>query len=331
MITICGEEYSTDITELNLSSVELTTVPEEIKYLTNLRVLDLSFNKITAIPEHIFDSLINLNDLRLNHNKITAIPEHLFDCLIYLNDLRLNDNKITAIPEHLFDCLINLKMLHIAHNKITAIPEYLFDNLINLKTLTLYKNEITAIPEHLFDGLTNLTHLDLSWNDITTIPEHIFDHLTNLQTLYLHYNKITTIPISVLNCRRLEYFRYRGNPLERMDLRIKRFIDNIKNPETHILLNDSQNAHSSVKESINSLMRDPFTMDKEDIIKQLIEVFVEVWERNIGSDFKADLIKRLDEEMIDSECDCLTSRMNRLMNVFVGFYTDINISTSNSE
>jgi DNA-binding transcriptional regulator GbsR (MarR family) len=107
------------------------------------------------------------------------------------------------------------------------------------------------------------------------------------------------------------------------------------------------------------LMRDPFTMDKEDIIKQLIEespnclqsllcylddkdihstlyltffeVFEKVWGRIIRSDFKADLIKRLDEEMMESECKCFTGRMSRLVNVLVGFFSDINITVSNNE
>jgi hypothetical protein len=106
-------------------------------------------------------------------------------------------------------------------------------------------------------------------------------------------------------------------------------------------------------------MRDPFTMDKDVMIKQLIEespaclqslssylddkdvhstlyltffeVFEKVWGRIIGSDFKADLIKRLDEEMIDSECECFTVRISHLVNVLVGYFTDINITTSNSE
>ncbi len=334
MITICGEEYSTDITKLKLRYKKLTTIPEEIKYLTNLRVLDLSFNKITAIPEHIFDSLTNLQKI----------------CFF--------DNQITAIPEHIFDSLTNLEYLDLSDNKITAIPEHLFDHLINLHKLNLNDNKIKPIPEHLFDGLTNLTYLDLSWNQITVIPEHIFDHLTNLQTLCLHYNKITTIPISVLNCKLLRAVAFFSNPIERLDVRIKRFIGNIRIPKPHIFI-DSKNVNSSVKVSIDNLMMDAFTMDKKDTVKQLVEespvclqsllsylddedvhptlyltffeVFEKVWGRIIGSDFKADLIKRLDEEMMDSECKCFTGRMSRLVNVLVGFFSDINISTSNSE
>jgi Leucine-rich repeat (LRR) protein len=388
MITICGKEYSADITALCLAYQGLTTIPEEIKYFTNLEYLDLSNNQITAIPEHIFDSLINLRWLHLYHNKITTIPGHVFDSLINLRELYLFENQITAVPENIFDNMTNLIRLSIHDNQITAIPEHLFDSLTNLKYLYLNKNNITAIPEHIFDNLTNLYELDLSKNKITeipdhifdslinlhrlylynslvtTIPQHIFDRLTNLEILNLSDNQITVIPISILNCRRLVFFHCSGNPIERIDVRIQRFIDNNRNYKTHGFFNDSQNVHSSsiqssIKESIDSLMKDPFTIDKEDIIKQLIEespsclqsllcylddkyvhstlyltffdLFVKVWGRIIGSDFKADLIKRLDEEMMDSECKCFTGRMSRLVNVLVGFFSDINITVSNNE
>jgi hypothetical protein len=380
MITICGKEYSTDITELDLRSFRLTTIPEEIKYFTNLEVLNLAFNKITAISEHIFDHLTNLKSLYLYNNKITTIPEHIFDHLINLKLLTLSSNQITEIPEHIFDRLINLRKLNLSYNQITAIPEHLFDHLINLKLLNLSWNNITATPEHIFDRLINLRKLNLSCNRITAIPKHLFDHLTNLNTLFLFNNKITAIPehlfdsltnlecldlsyneitatpISILNCRLLINFSCYDNPFERIDVRIQRFMDDLK---TRHLLNDSPKVHSSIKDSINSLMRYPFTMNKEDIINQLVEespvclqsllcylddedihptlyltfleVFVKVWGRIIGSDFKADLIKRLDEEMIDSECKCLTDRISQLLNVLVGFFSDISITDNDSK
>jgi hypothetical protein len=335
MITICEREYSTNITELCLSRRKLTTIPEEIKYLTNLRFLDLSCNEITAIPEHIFDNLLNLRELYLSWNHITAIPGHIFDNLINLRELFLSENQITAIPEHIFDNLINLDVLSLSNNNLTVIPEHLFDNLIDLGVLSLSNNKLTAIPDHLFDILIKLE--DLSF----------------------YNNQITAIPISILNCRLLGWLQYHLNPIKHMDIRILRFVNNIKNAKSCGLFNDSQNVHSSIKESINSLMRDPFTMDKDVMIKQLIEesptcqqsllcylddkdvhstlyltffeVFVKVWGRIIGSDFKAALIKRLDDEMMDSECKCLTDRISHLLNVLVGFFTDINITTSNSE
>jgi hypothetical protein len=353
MITICGKKYSTETTHLILYS--LTTIPKEIKYLTNLKHLVLSDNKITAMREHIFDSLINLETLDFSANKITAIPEHIFDQLINLKELYLHNNEITSIPEHLFDSLTNLKHLSLSDNEITSIPEHIFDSLTNLKYLSLSYNQITSIPEHIFDHLTNLHSLYLSGNKITTIPEHIFDSLTKLLTLYLCDNEITAMPISILNCKLLRDVAFFNNPIERLDVRIRRFIGNIRKPKPHIFI-DSKNVNSSVKVSIDNLMMDAFTMDKKDIVKQLVEespvclesllsyldnayihstlyltffeVFEKVWGRIIGSDFKADLIKRLDEEMMDSECKCFTGRISRLVNVLVGFFSDITISSS---
>jgi hypothetical protein len=233
----------------------------------------------------------------------------------------------------------------------------------DITELDLAHQGLTKIPEEI-KYLINLITLSISYNNLTRIPEHIFDRLTNLEILNLSNNQITVIPISILNCRRLVFFDCSANPIERMDIRIERFIDNMYNTGTRGFFNDSQNVHSSsiqssVKESINTLMRDPFIIDKEDIIKQLIEespnclqsllcylddkdvhstlyltffeVFVKVWGRIISSDFKVDLIKRLDEEMMDSECKCFTGRMSRLVNVLVGFFSDINITVSNNE
>jgi hypothetical protein len=355
----------TNLQSLNLSVNKITGIPEHIfDRLTNLRFLVLSVNKITEIPGHIFDNLINLEILHLTSNEITAIPEHIFDRLINLKEVSMANNKIIAIQGHIFDHLTKLQVLNLSENKITTIPDIIFNHLIDLHNLHLHHNKIMKIPEHLFDHLTNLITLSISYNNLTRIPEHIFDNLINLTYLYLNDNKITTIPLSILNRRLLRRFIFRHNPIKQIDVRIQRFIDNIYNRETHGFFSDSENVHSlsiqsSVKDSIDNLMRDPFTMDKEDIIKQLIEespgclqsllcylddkdihstlyltffeVFVKVWGRIISSDFKADLIKRLEEEMMDSECKCFTGRMSRLVNVLVGFFSDINITVSNNE
>ena len=42
-------------------------------------------------------------------------------------------------------------------------------------------------------------------------------------------------------------------------------------------------------------------------------------------------MKRLDEEMQESECKCFTGRITRLVNVLSGYFEDINITISNSE
>ena len=76
-------------------------------------------------------------------------------------------------------------------------------------------------------------------------------------------------------------------------------------------------------------------LDDKDVHSILLltfyEVFVKVFGRIINSEHKDELIKRLDEEMQESECKCFTGRMTRLVNVLSGYFEDINITISSNE
>jgi internalin A len=61
-------------TELDLSELGLSEVPDSIANLSNLIELNLSKNQITKIPEAIAQ-LTNLSRLFLASNQITEIPK----------------------------------------------------------------------------------------------------------------------------------------------------------------------------------------------------------------------------------------------------------------
>jgi hypothetical protein len=46
---------------------------------------------------------------------------------------------------------------------------------------------------------------------------------------------------------------------------------------------------------------------------------------------KEQIIKILNEEMLDTKCKCFTGRISRLVNVLNGYYNDINIKIFDSE
>jgi Leucine-rich repeat (LRR) protein len=54
---------------LNLSDIQLTSLPESIGNFTNLTTLYLDNNQLTCLPESI-DNLANLTNLYLNNNSI---------------------------------------------------------------------------------------------------------------------------------------------------------------------------------------------------------------------------------------------------------------------
>ncbi len=195
------------ITHLDLSNLNLTTLPEAIGNLTNLQYLVLTNNQLTAIPEAI-GKLTNLQSLRLDNNQLTAIPEAIGN-LTNLQYLVLTNNQLKAIPEAIGK-LTNLQRLDLDNNQLTAIPEAI-GKLTNLHKLLLTNNQLKAIPETI-GNFTNLQTLLLDNNQLTAIPEAI-ENLTNLQTLRLDKNQLTAIPEAIGNLTKLQELHLDNNRL----------------------------------------------------------------------------------------------------------------------
>ena len=185
-----------------------------------------------------------------------------------------------------------------------------------------------------------------------------------MRELDLSNNQLKTLPLSILNCIRLRTLYHVNNEDIVIDIRIQRFINRMQNYNNHNFFGDSQSVHSSsiqesLKKSINNLMKDPFTCEKKIIVNTLLpfklkcilsllsylddedyhstllltfyDIFVKVFGRIVNSEHKEELIRRLDEEMMESKDKCFTGRITRLLNVLNGFYEDIQITISNNE
>ncbi|PSR16564.1 serine/threonine protein kinase [filamentous cyanobacterium CCP3] len=136
------EALESDATELDLSGLGLTVIPESLGNLTSLNWLDLSDNQLTAIPDYL-GNLPNLTRLYLYQNQLTVIPDYLGN-LVNLTELSLYRNQLISIPDSLGN-LTNLTVLDLDQNQLTAIPDSL-GNLANLKVLYLHKNEKLGLP-----------------------------------------------------------------------------------------------------------------------------------------------------------------------------------------
>ncbi|TAG86009.1 MAG: GTP-binding protein, partial [Oscillatoriales cyanobacterium] len=193
---------------------QLSTLPEELRSLENLRSINLSGNPFGKMPELLMEmkqlesldltsiglteipdaicQLSNLKKLFLNNNQITPIPEAICQ-LSNLTGLVLGSNQITQIPE-VIGQLSNLTWLGLGDNQITKIPDAI-GQLSNLTWLQIWKNQITQIPEAI-SQLSNLTRLDLSNNQITEIPEAV-GQLSSLTMIFLYSNQIAKIPEAI--------------------------------------------------------------------------------------------------------------------------------------
>jgi internalin A len=211
LLTVIEEAKRSGQTRLDLSSKQITELPEEIGQLINLTSLDLRSNQLTVLPESI-EQLTNLTSLDLSDNQLTALPESI-EQLTNLTSLDLSDNQLTALPESIGQ-LTNLTFLNLSGNQLTALPESI-GQLTNLTSLNLSDNQLTALPESI-GQLTNLkflqllnnflktlptsinrlsafTYLDLSHNQLAAVPQWL-GQLTNLTYLDLSHNDLTVLP-----------------------------------------------------------------------------------------------------------------------------------------
>jgi Leucine-rich repeat (LRR) protein len=338
-----------NLIELSLRNNKLTKLPD-LSSLVNLTYLDCSRNSIRELPD--LSSLVNLN---CSYNQLTELPSLIN--LIYLDCIK---NSIKELPN--LSLAVNLKELHCSCNQLTKLPD--LSSLVNLTGLYCSKNQLVELPD--VSSLINLKHLFCSQNQLVELPD--LSSLVNLEILHCYQNLITRIPQNVISCRRLEYFNYNNNPIDYIPPNIQRFIERMRNIETvGNIYDDSQSVHrssvtNSIKKSIENLMNDKTKMtkekmitiilgneilnenvksriieyieDKEELVHSMItfeDLLIKVISRIISHSDPNELFRILNDQMIESECMCLTGRMSRLVSVLDGFFDDIRISIESSE
>jgi Leucine-rich repeat (LRR) protein len=168
------------LSELTLSMNNFIEIPECLTKLTNINTLSMCVNKIEIIPDSL-SKMTNLTKLYLGINKIKKIPESLCS-MTKLVDLSLEYNNITYIP-YLIKNLSNLKYLDLKLNKnIKKLPESIWQ-LDNLLELNCEDNPLAELPKN-FGNFSNLSRLKIDIYDVI-IPES-FKYLTKLENLNIY-------------------------------------------------------------------------------------------------------------------------------------------------
>jgi internalin A len=168
LLAIIEEAKQRGQTRLDLSSKQITELPEEIGQLTNLTYLDLKSNQLTTLPESIAQ-LTNLTFLDLYNIRLTTLPESITQ-LTNLAELNLSSNYLITLPESIGQ-LTNLRVLKLGFNELTTLPKSII-KLTNLTRLYLRRNNLTAFPDVIIQ-LTNLTFLNLDENPLTELPPEL--------------------------------------------------------------------------------------------------------------------------------------------------------------
>jgi internalin A len=191
---------------LNLSNLELTEIPEEIKDLNSITQVDLSRNGIEAVPD--FFGAMEIPYIDLSMNKIRRIPRTLLGTASR-RMVNLSWNHLEVLPNSIENDG-TLAWLDLSKNHIQHVPESI-SNLHNLRTLSLRQNRVTEIP-HSVGHLAQLNDLDLSANRLKCLPGSI-GNLTELISLDLSHNKLTGIPDEIGKLTALRNLNLEANPL----------------------------------------------------------------------------------------------------------------------
>ena len=206
------EAARTGATGLNLTRLELTTLPVQIGQLVNLTSLNLSDNQLTSLPAEI-GHLVNLAFLDITSNRLVSLSSAICR-LVNLTSLEFSFNQLQTLPAEIGQ-LNKLTLLNLSANGLQTLPAEI-GKLIKLEVLNadggwLSNGMLTTLPVEI-KRLNNLTSLDLSGNQFTTLPVEICK-LGNLQTLRLFNNKLISLPIEIRNLKNLKDLDLTSNPL----------------------------------------------------------------------------------------------------------------------
>ncbi|KAI8905061.1 hypothetical protein EDD86DRAFT_257956 [Gorgonomyces haynaldii] len=127
--------------DLNLDYNLLSSLPNTIGFLENLKELHLQCNELRYLPKTI-GCLQKLQKLWLNNNQLQELPETMRN-LKALETLSLASNRLTKIPD-IFD--MDLKRCYLNSNLLTSIPVSL--QQLKLDFLLLNDNPLVE-PDHL--------------------------------------------------------------------------------------------------------------------------------------------------------------------------------------
>jgi len=192
----------------------LMSFPMEIVCLTQLEILDLSWNRLNNLPSEI-SHLACLKTLILKGNGLTSFPSAIA-CLSQLQDLDLSENGFMSISPEIA-CLTQLKTLRLYDNQLTSLPREIC-GLKRLHTLQLFGNCFTSFPMEII-CLAQLEILDLSRNSLNCLPPEI-SRLACLKTLNLLDCVLTSLPTEIACLTQLMELNLWGNHLTFIPLEI---------------------------------------------------------------------------------------------------------------
>ena len=248
---LCEEPLRSCVTELSMLQNDITRLPPELGYLTNLDVLRLDEAAIAFPPEPVMRQSDPLRDDALHALRGAArapfmhFLRRVADCArtrelelrggawgpaagglelrlgVVARELTgrtgcklldLRDNDVRELPPSIRR-MTALTALLLDRNRLRYVPAELGD-VTTLRVLSASHNDVAELPDALA-RLAALTDLDLSHNRLGRLPPSLAA-CTGLTRLAVGDNALEALPAGLDRLARLRYVHVGGNPLARL-------------------------------------------------------------------------------------------------------------------
>eukprot|EP00177_Eucheuma_denticulatum_P008486 GFKZ01015437.1.p1 GENE.GFKZ01015437.1~~GFKZ01015437.1.p1 ORF type:complete len:434 (-),score=53.45 GFKZ01015437.1:37-1338(-) len=164
---------------INLANNHLSSLPEFLSLLPNLRILFLLANNFTCLPP-ILSRLTSLTMLSFKSNRLsgtlhgTLLPPNI-------SWLILTSNQITALADDVPYACRHVRKLMLSNNNLCSLPPTFAHQMTSLELLRLANNQFDTFPMQLL-SIPSLTWLSLAGNPCTNPP---ISHPSQLPSKYL--------------------------------------------------------------------------------------------------------------------------------------------------
>ncbi|XP_038574325.1 carboxypeptidase N subunit 2 isoform X1 [Micropterus salmoides] len=130
---------ATNLKELNLKGNRLTELTS-LSSFTSLTDLILSSNQLSTLPEDIFRNVTALENLDLSENQLTLLPERIFNDLFIIKAIHLQKNNLSMVDAKLFEDQDFIQQLYLSDNQLETLPPGLLDSFVIQHTVRLHGN-----------------------------------------------------------------------------------------------------------------------------------------------------------------------------------------------
>lgn len=167
----------------------MATTPKTQNNYKKITKLDLSNQNLTSFPDYVF-KMTNLRKLILHNNHISKIPPQI-KALSKLMVLDLSNNELSAIGYQVLK-LPKLKILNLCYNQIVCLPNGIKE--VGIKQLLLSNNRLSKLN---IEGFRKLERLTINNNELSIVAlEGIYPFLKDI---WMGNNPIKRIAITKTN------------------------------------------------------------------------------------------------------------------------------------